>query len=767
MDNFLIKTVFFLLGVLSIQALDSLPSTTVLVLVALSLVISIKRAKWLACFLFGFIWVSINAVSVLAQQLPKNLEGQELLLQGEVVGLPVQYPDATRFVFKVESLADKTIEQFPETIRLSWYRGFHQLHSGESWQLVVKLKRPHGTANPHGFDSEQWMFEQGVGATGYVRTSKDNIRLSESKPWQVAYWRESLRAFLDKALAESPHLGIVKALVLGDRSDISQRQWRVFRETGTSHLIAISGLHIGLVSSLVFVFFQRLTLLFQSRIKSPRRIAIIAGLFAALAYAALAGFSIPTQRALVMVTVVMGALYWYRHYQPSRVIAIALWMVLLIDPLAVLSAGFWLSFFAVAIISYGLLGRLRQANFMSLLIRTQLYIAIGLFPVVLYFFQQLSLIAPLANIVAVPLVSVLLVPLLLLSLIVSLFSQSFGLFILAYVEKLLDGLWWLLTSLADIDYMQWALAEVSIIAAGLALLAVIVLLAPINKILKLLSLFLLLPLLFPIKEPPLLNGEYKVLMLDVGQGLSIVIHTKQHNLVFDTGAKYSQQSDLASQVILPYLKGSGISTVDKLVISHTDNDHAGGINSLLASVKIGEVLTSDPADLQSMLLSSRSIKGCVAGLSWQWDGVNFKFLHPSQYKIFKGNNASCVLRVSSENGSILLTGDIEKAVENSLLRYHRNKLKADVLIAPHHGSSSSSTGAFIKAVSPHIVLYPVGYLNRYGFPKEDVAKRYQSMKVTSFDSASGGAILVDFMSQVDPKVTKYRDMAKKYWSWQK
>lgn len=766
MDNFLIKTSFFVFGILSVQGLSELPSYTVLALLFLCAVISYKSLRVVCCFLIGFVWAAGYAHVLLNQQLPKALEAQPILLQGMIVGLPDIQRDATRFTFVVSNVVEgHHIQPIPvKKIRLSWYRRSVALKSGEQWQLMLKLKRPHGTANPYGFDFEKWLFQERINATGYVKDSEYNRRIKPANRWRLSYWRESVRSYLESALEDSEHLGVIKALVLGDRSGINAEQWDVFRRTGTSHLVAISGLHIGLVTALVFGFIKWITLSFSFTRISPIRLAIIAGLFAAVCYAALAGFSIPTRRALLMISVVMGAMYWQRHYTPSRVICVALWLVLLFDPLAVLSAGFWLSFGAVGIISYGLVGRLSQPRFIIQLIKTQFIVALGLLPFVAYFFQQVSLVAPLANVFAVPLVSLLLIPLLLMGLVLALFNNVIGGYALQAVEVVFDVLWLFLESLSDFRFAQWELASIPLWSACVAMLGVWILLMPKNNVFKPLATLLFLPLLFPRSDLLLQHSEFDVVMLDVGQGLSLVVHTQKHVLVFDTGAKYNERSDMASSVVIPYLKGKHVRKIDKLVISHGDNDHAGGVDTLLRKINVNKLSTSIPEKFFAQQ-SRVKVVACMGGTSWNWDGVDFEYLHPSKYKIFTGNNGSCVLRVSSKNGSVLLTGDIEKSAEQSLLRYQSASLKADVVIAPHHGSSTSSSMQFIEAIAADYVLYPTGYLNRYGFPKPDVVRRYQKISSKQFSSAESGALTLLFRENTDLKVVPFRQVSVRYWNW--
>jgi len=755
--------VFFCTGVLCVQFLTSLPSATYLfVLLGLALV-TFKKVRVLSYFLMGFVWASAYASFVQQHQLPVALEGKEVLISGEVVDLPTQDMRSTRFLFQVDNVElPEGIKTFPTAIRLSWYGRGHNIKSGEHWRFLVKLKRPHGLSNPHGFDYEKWLFQQNIGATGYVRDSKDNARLKQPSNTTISYWREYLRDYLDKALVGSEHLGVVKALVLGDKSDITADQWRVFRQTGTSHLIAISGLHIGLISALVFALFRWLILRCPPISQSAVQYAVLASLLAAFLYAALAGFSVPTQRALIMLFVVLGAVYLRRHYTPFHVISVALLGVLLLDPLAPLSAGFWLSFAAVAVILYGAVGRAGAAGSIKQLLSTQWWVTVGLIPLVLLFFGQVSLVSPVANILAVPLVSLLIVPLLFLALFLLMINTTVSSWALSLVDLFIGYLWKFLAVLSAFEFSSLSLSNVSLLACGISIVGVVLLLSPKGSVPKPLACVLFIPLLFPMKSNPLTEGEFKLVLLDVGQGLSAVIHTSTHTLVFDTGAKYSDKSDLASTVVMPYLRGEGIEKIDMLLISHGDNDHAGGAKTLLTELDVSRIMTSVPE-----MFVGRGAEMCEEDIEWLWDGVLFEIISPSKFNLFEGNNASCVLKISSINGSVLLPGDIEKNMEQSLLQYKKGSLKSDILIAPHHGSRTSSTIAFIKAVNPRYVLFPVGYKNRFGFPKSDVVNRYDQQKVKSYDTAKNGAVIVNFLEGRPLTFSGYRQQSAKFWNWKK
>ncbi|MBQ0725684.1 MAG: DNA internalization-related competence protein ComEC/Rec2 [Cycloclasticus sp.] len=762
MKKFQLLTVFFSAGVSSILVLDSLPENNSLFFTVLLLLLVFRWLPGLSFFIAGFLWATIYAVSVADSTLGKQLEGEDVLLEGQIIDLPRIGSRSTQFFFQVDRVVRPQYQQsFPIKIKLNWYGQGIQLRSSEKWQLLVKLKRPHGLANPHGFDYEKFLFQQQIGATGYVRQSVDNRRVSEASPYSIGYWREALRDRVDQALPNSAHSGVIKALLLGDRAGISQQQWSVFRKTGTSHLIAISGLHIGLVSALVFGLVRWLGLRFRLTSRRLLQYSIVAGFMAALIYAAFAGFAIPTKRALIMLFVIYAGIYWQRYYSPFHIISLALIAVLFYDPLSIMSAGFWLSFAAVAVILFMLVGRFKRPRSINQMLRLQLWISVGLLPLVLYFFQQVSLVSPLANVLAVPWVSFAVVPLLLLVLPLGLISDFLAINGLLLIDGLIAYLWVVLQVLADFKYAYLQLPNVSLWACLLALLGAGLALLPKGLLAKPVAYLFFIPLFLPMKTDGLHASEFKLILLDVGQGLSAIIHTKKHTLVFDTGAKYNEKSDLASTVVLPYLRAQKIEKIDALVLSHGDNDHAGGAETLIQSIAIERVLSSVTDRFKNV-----SAQRCEQGMAWQWDGVSFEFLSPHSSNLFSGNNASCVLKVSSVNGSVLLPADIEKPMEQSLLQYFPDKLKADVLIAPHHGSKTSSTPQFIKAVSPRFVLFPVGYKNRFGFPKPEVLSRYKKQGVEAFSSAQDGALSVSFNYNKPIQVERYRPAHRSFWSWQ-
>ncbi len=759
------RTIAFLLGILLLQQVTILPSWPWLIgllLLFISLVFLVRRYPALslpAAACFGFLWSALHAQVMIQPGLEPQLEGQELLLSGVIISLPQQEERRLRFVFAPDMawLAGKAIS-VPQRLRLSWYNDYPQeLKPGQHWQLLVKLKRPWGMMNPGGFDYEAWLFAQGIRATGYVRASPENRLLGENR-WSAPLqsFRYDLHQRLKVALGDHPAIGIIIALALGEREAITDSQWEVLLASGTNHLVAISGLHVGLVAGLVFFL---VNILWRQcprcclRLAAPKA-AALAALLSGVFYAALAGFSIPTQRAMLMLALGLGAILWQRPLASWRTLLLALWLVLLWQPMAVMEAGFWLSFTAVALIVFGMGGRLGSGGLWWKWGRVQWLVAFGLMPLLLLFFQQGSLSAPLANLIAVPLVGFVVVPLTLLGTALLLVWASGGEALLQAVSSLVQGAWPALEGLTRIVPMFSSSAPTWTLVP--ATLGVVWLLMPRGWPLRRLGAALVLPVLLVRPEVPA-TGVAKFTLLDVGQGLAAVVQTRQHALVFDTGPRFPSGFDTGEAVLLPFLRQQGIEKVDLLIVSHGDNDHIGGARALTEGISVSRLLTSVPQKIPWA-----DTESCRGGEAWWWDGVHFAMLHPpARVQAGRGNDDSCVLKITAGGESVLLTGDIEAPAEQELLTSGAD-LSAQVLVAPHHGSKTSSTEAFIAAVRPQWVFYPVGYRNRYGFPRPEIAERYRRAAVQELASYQTGALSLTLgLGRLIPEA--WRETARRYW----
>lgn len=752
----------FLCGIIILHQLAVLPNLSWLILsfVMLPLAYRWRKLLPLVWLLAGFIWAWLNAYAHHQQAFPEGLQGHDIQVTGEIISVPDISAQKSQFLLRLVRPDKWLKEQWPHPgiVRLSWYKPKHRLQPGQTWSLTVRLKKPHGFSNPAGFDFEGWLFQQGIHATGYVRKVNSARMIQQTRNLQSI--RYHLYQLLNDSLQEARNKGMIIALALGIRSHISQSDWHKFQRTGTGHLIAISGLHIGLVAGIFFFLSQwlwRQSSRLCLRLPAPKAAALFA-LAGAIIYAFLAGFAIPTQRAMAMIFIVMLAVMADRTHRPAQVLSLALWFVLLLDPHSILSAGFWLSFCAVAILLYGMTGRYRPYSGWKSWSRAQWLVSIGLLPLTLYLFQQASIISPVANLIAIPWVSFLIVPLVLAGTLVLMIHIPAGDFILHLADLLLMPLHSILTTLAVLPYAQWIQPAPTIWVLMAAVLAIALLLAPSGLPVKRLGVLFLLPvfLVSPSAIPP---AGYRLTVLDVGQGLAAVIETAQHVLVYDVGPKSSDRFDTGQTVVLPFLYHRNIKYIDRLVVSHGDNDHRGGFEAVQKNIAIGTVYSGTP----QALLPFQALT-CQQSMHWQWDGVDFTFLHPDTHQAYKKNDRSCVLKISSSAGSVLLTGDIHKKSERALLARSRSMLAADILIAPHHGSKTSSHPEFVSAVSASYVIFTAGYNNRFRHPHKDVVQRYQDNGAVLLDSGSHGAI--EFQLRPDKTILPprtYRQWLARHW----
>lgn len=726
-------------GMLLFQQLPALPPSSLLLATSLmGLLLMTRRRVFLSALFLGIGWAGGFGAIRLADALPMTAGRQEALVEGQVLGIPSRMDRGARFDLRVTRVLDSPAGHVPAKVRISWYDSTKPLAAGQTWRLRLSLRPPRGLLNPGGFDYEQWLFAEGIRAVGYVRNSPDNRQLDGFpgvREW-LPVWRQATHDRLAATLGGSPVAGLLKALTMGYEDDITPAQWQVLRRTGTAHLIAISGSHIGLVAGFVFFLVRYLAAAVGVLRWSPPEIAAWAGLSAALLYSALAGFSIPTQRALIMISAAMGAVLGQRHQRVPQVLALALMAVLLWDPLAVLAPGFWLSFGAVSLIAYGVSARLGEAGHGPLLWRINWVTALGLAPLLLLFFRQVSLVSPLANLLAVPVLGTLLIPLCLFATLLLSLIPPLGVWVLGLAEVIFGYAWRVLEWLSALPWAQWSKADPPLWTVPFALLGVGLLLAPRGIPARWLGGVLLLPALLYQPERPG-AGAYRLTLLDVGQGLSAVVETRRKTLIFDTGARLSANFDMGSAVIEPYLRHRGIDRIAVLVVSHGDNDHIGGAPALLSAFPVDSVYTSAPEALPGFPATA-----CATGQHWEWDGVRFEMLGPVLASE-KNNDNSCVLKVSGQGGSVLLTGDIEAEGERRLRERWGDALRSDVLVVPHHGSKTSSTAAFLDGVSPRLALIPAGYLNRFGFPHPAVTARYQARHIAFMTAGETGAITVN------------------------
>lgn len=730
----------FVAGVLLLQQSEVLPSTVWLLPLVIGCSIVFQRTKWrlLGWFVLGYAWAFVVSYNVLSDKLDHSVEGKNLVVDGLVIGVPQYFDRGVRFGFDIDTAQGVSEHNVPKKVRLSWYSATAKVQVGDRWRFVVRLKRPHGNFNSGTFDYEKWLFINRYRATGYVMGAQNTRLLSREARWYWPNtWRQAINEQISAAVGETFTRGIIKALTIGSRDEISADQWRTLRVTGTAHLIAISGLHIGLIAGFGYFAGRWIGSRFGLLQIAPQTIAALASIVVSVIYASLAGFSLPTQRALIMVMVVMGGILSRRHVMPVRSISVAVMLIVVLDPMAVLSAGFWLSFAAVSAIVYVTVGRVGVSVGWLAANRIAVVTAVGLAPLLLLFFQQVSLIAPLANIIAVPWVSLLVIPLCLLGAGLLSWFPAIGNGLLSVADFALRLIWAFLEWLSVVPYAAWSLPEPQMWVVLLAFLGIAMLFLPKGLPGRWLGMTAFLPLCFPsLRNPDF--GTAIVTLLDVGQGLASVVQTQNHTLVFDTGARFSADFDMGSAVVVPFLRKQGINRIDRLIISHGDNDHSGGARALAREFELASVYSSVPTQFPWV-----SARLCMAGQSWTWDGVAFRVLSPQEILVGNDNEKSCVLQVVSARGdSILLTGDIEKKAESMLVDTYGKRLRSTYLVIPHHGSNTSSTHPFLDAIDPVFGLVSAGYRNRYGFPRQVVLNRFEREGIKVMNTAESGAIQV-------------------------
>ena len=735
----------------------------------------------LALALAGFAGTGWRASHRLAQHLPAALEGRDLQLVGVVARMPQPGPQGVRFVFDVEqALLDGGVVRVPERVSLGWYRGFDgdallaappaAVHAGQRWALTARLRPPHGSLNPHGFDLELWLFEQGIRASGTVRAAPGAMPrlLAEDVAHPVERARQAVRDALLLRVQDAQAAGVLAALAVGDQAAIARDDWELFRHTGVAHLMSISGLHVtmfawlaGGLIGVLWRFSPRLMLALPTPLA-----ARWGGVLAAAGYALLAGWGVPAQRTLWMLVTLAALRSAGVRWPPLLVLGAAAVVVTLLDPWALMQPGFWLSFAAVALLmlSDPAAGegtapsapgwRARALAAARHGVRTQLVASIGLAPLSLVFFQQVSVVGFAANLLAIPLVTLAIVPLALAGIVlVPLWAAASAL-----VQGLTAVLGWM--SAWPLGVWTAAAAPAWAMASGLAGGALLLL--PLPWRLRLAGLPLLLPLLAPPVERPA-PGRFEALAADIGQGTAVLVRTQRHLLLYDAGPRYAAEADAGQRVLLPLLQARGETRIDLLMLSHRDIDHVGGAASLLARLPVAALSSSLP-DGHPLRAVAAPHGRCAAGQAWTWDGVHFEVLHPldTDYgAAAKPNALSCVLRVQAADGrSLLLAGDIEAAQEAALLaRRGVAGLRSQVLLVPHHGSRTSSTQAFIEAVAPGTAVVQAGFGNRFGHPAAEVAVRYQGLGVVLLRSDACGA----WHWRADGAMRCQRESAARYW----
>ena len=776
-----------------------------------------RRAFWAALLgaaLLAWGASGWRANGVLADALPALLEGQDLQATGVITSLPQRSASGLRFRFEVEHAtqagpAGPVQVKVPTLLALGWYAGFHEdaaaaqprgeLRAGQRWRFTLRLRQPHGNLNPHGFDYELNLFEQGVRATGYVRDAPPPELLHRAAGYPVERLRQRVRDAIEASVPDRRAAGVLAALAVGDQGAIDREDWDLYRNTGIAHLVSISGLHITmfawLAGAVVAALWRRSACAMLWLAVPPA--ARWGGLMFASAYAVFSGWGVPSQRTIWMLATVTALQALGLRWPWLLVLLTAAVVVTAIDPWALMQAGFWLSFVAVGLLmassnsvslpmpvpvsaavpapvaGTGVERRAAATGWRSWParlwatvradLRTQVIATLGLTPLTLVFFQQVSVIGFAANLIAIPLITLVITPLALLGVaLVPLWALAAWV-----VQQLNTALGWL----AVLPGAVWTVAAAPVWAQWAGIMAAVLMVIPLPWRARLLALPLAMPLLMPPRDLPA-EGRFDVIAVDVGQGTSVLLRTRSHLLVFDAGPQYSRDSDAGQRVLLPLLRGRGEARIDRLVLSHRDLDHVGGARSLLTALAVDELHSSleagHPLRALAVKRGGADVR-CSAGQSWVWDGVRFEVLRPeiADYeRTLKTNAMSCVLRVSEPGDgghSVLLTGDIEREQEAALVAMHGERLRSDVLIVPHHGSRTSSTGAFLDAVAPKLAVFQAGYRNRFGHPAPDVLARYRERGIAIVTSPRCGAWQWRGGAAAPADAVCQRDAVRRYW----
>ncbi|MCU0753870.1 MAG: DNA internalization-related competence protein ComEC/Rec2 [Xanthomonadales bacterium] len=699
-------------------------------------------AGWIAAFLAGWCWAGLQASLQLAERLS---EPQTVTLIARVVELPEQRGPTLRL-----TLAPEDRPELPRRIRAHWWGEAPAVGAGERWRFTLKLRPIRGLANPGGYDFERQALVEGIGAIGSVQASPAPVRLADGSG--LVALRERLSAGIAALPEPPPQTPLLRALALGDTGQLDEPTWALWRQLGLTHLIAISGLHVTLVGTLGALFAGGVCWLFPRLMLIRPRIQwqAVAALLAATGYSFLAGFGVPAQRTLLMLAAFLLATLLTRRQSAWGGLALALVAVLAIDPLAVLSSGFWLSFVAVAWLVLVFGGRWRPIGASRALVLTQLLMTLALLPLTLVFFQQASVVGPLANLIAVPLVTFLVTPLALLGTAL-LPWPALAQWPLHAAGHLLQGLSDGLGPLTAVPGAVLFLPQPGALALLLAAFGVVLLWLPLGRPLRLAALGLFLPLFLP-PRPLIPPGEVEITTLDVGQGLAVLVQTRHHALLYDTGPGLGGDHLVSSQ-ILPALHALGVRRIDHLVVSHGDADHAAGYARIRSEVAVGVVQTSAHEQLADA-------SPCHADTSFELDGVAFRWLHPSHALPYRGNESSCVLLIQTASRRALLTGDITGAVEQRLLLTAPQAFPVDWLLAPHHGSASSSRAEFVARARPQLAVFSAGADNRFGHPRAEVLARYRAVGAELRLTADSGAIR---WRSVDGASTAWREQAPRFW----
>ena len=751
-----------LAGVYALQLSSFMPDSDLLAvtLVASFMALATGQLRILLLFLAGVTIFLLAALDVINSRIEPQFVGDSIVTRVRIADFPKRTGASVSLV--AEAIGNPRV---PRRIRVSWYEPPISIRLGDIWQLELRLRRPRGSSNPGAFDYEAWLLRERIGATGYVVNGHRNLLLRSGEMRMTELLRQRVVDRVTKLIAETEHAAVLAAISVGARHLITSSQWQRYARAGTSHLMAISGLHVGLAAAGGYFLVSIIAALAWRR-GNQHFAATIAALIVAACYALLSGLAIPAQRASVMIALVATAVLARRQVHPVLIVATACVCIVALSPLATMAPGFKLSFAAVLVLIW-LARRYRGTARSRRLLRplqavrqlgtVQAMLLLGLLPLSVLIFSRIVFVAPVVNLIAVPIFSFVTVPFTLVGIVLDGVLQPAGDRALLVAAASLEIIESLIAVAIELPGANLTTPRISQLAWLYIVIPLVWVVCPPGWPGRRVAFVAVIALvLYQPPRPPPACADIDV--LDVGQGLAIVATTRRHAVVFDTGPAYRGGSSAADTVLLPFLAHRGIDKIDKLVVSHADLDHAGGVTGITAGVDVLDVRVGEPlAGIES------AARRCVAGDAWRYDGVEFYFVHPSTAWTHEGNDASCVLVIETGGHRLLLTGDIERPVEEELVRKARVSL-VDAVIVPHHGSKTSSSLAFVRALSPSLAIVSASYGNRWGLPKADIVARWEAVGAELVNTSTSGAIGMRLCAKGGVvSLVKQRAMQRRIW----